>query len=102
MSITKSPGFQTSDMVLHATLEVAQKHELYALLCMSADDKTILPIIDVIVEKAEQICSILRATGRKPRKSRTKIGRPKGSRNKSVGARGTRALAANGNEEAPV
>ncbi len=85
--ITKSPGFQTDDGTWHSTITKAKYHELRILF---GDITGCEDFMKLLLEKSEQVISILRATGRKARKA--KPGRPKGSRNKSV--------AVNGNEEA--
>lgn len=74
--ITKTPSFQTSDGTHFATLEFAQRSELGILLGFDG------PATHKIIDNAEAIIEILRSTGRKPRKKKAKIGRPKGSRSK--------------------
>ena len=84
--IEKTSGYKTTDSngitVVHATIEAAQEAEI----------KILAPIDDLpngewpkwIVTHREELLAILKPKARKPRV--VKVGRPKGSKNKTVAA----------------
>lgn len=86
--ITKTPLYLTSDEMPFTTLVEAQRHELADLLKDSPTATGLTGVIDYIIQNAEAVIEILRATGRKPRERKKKPGRPKGSRAKAVAANG--------------
>lgn len=93
MSIEWIRAPRTSDGETHADLNAAKYHELSLLLATSGDAATNHTMIMQMVEKSEQVISILRATGRKPRQRKVKV----------VRARRSKVFVnPNGNEEAPA
>lgn len=72
--ITKSQAYQTSDGQTHATLELAQRAELFALLApaTSLTDAQNETLVSAVFANAPAIVAILNSTGRKPRKKGAK------------------------------
>lgn len=75
----------TSDGTEHESIEAAKCHEIVKLAADNPlQDQASFPIViaEWIVANSEALLAILRSRARKPRAS--KVGRPKGSKNKVV------------------
>lgn len=63
-------------------MRLAQHHEIGVLFNWAIHGTA----VDLLLENSEKVIDILRATGRKQRERKKKVGRPKGSRTKAVAA----------------